>query len=280
MWFILGTIVLSVFLILIAWRLIDERRTMRIWHELKNLRDKDSDVFDPDYITDLPEPVRRFFLRSIKKGTNIRTCAELDMVGEISLGTKEKPNYMPLRAKQILSPPYGFIWKVSAGKGLMQFVGSDGAYPDGSWSIFWLLGFIPVARAGGNQDHERSSFGRYMSEAVFWLPSFVLPSENITWESIDSDTARVTIKKGAMELCVTLIVNELGEVTTVSFDRWSNENEERVFRYQPFGGYLSEYEDFDGYRLPTKIEAGNHFGTDKYFPFFKVKIKDVKFPFL
>ncbi len=265
---------------LAVWRLINERRTTYVWQQLKGLGHPDNDVFDPDHIADLPEPARRFFLRSIKKGTNIRTCVELDMLGEISLGTKEKPNYMPMQARQILSFPFGFIWKVSAGKGVMRFAGSDAAHPNGSWSIFWFLGIIPVARAGGNPDHRESSFGRYMSEAVLWLPSSILPSKYTVWEKIGQDTARVTITYQKMEVSVDIVVNEFGDLTTISFGRWSNENEERVFKRQPFGGYLSEYKDFDGYRLPTKIEAGNHFGTDDYFPFYKVKITDVKFPFL
>lgn len=31
----------------------------------------------------------------------------------------------------------------------------------------------------------------------------------------------------------------------------------RVYQLQPFGGYLSEFREFGGYRLPTRIEAGN-----------------------
>lgn len=41
---------------------------------------------------------------------------------------------------------------------------------------------------------------------------------------------------------------------------------------QPLGGVLSGYRDFGGFRLPAHVEAGNHFGTDAYFPFFVVDV--------
>lgn len=34
--------------------------------------------------------------------------------------------------------------------------------------------------------------------------------------------------------------------------------------------------DEPGYRLPTRVECGNHFGTDDYFPFFKAEIADIR----
>jgi len=44
------------------------------------------------------------------------------------------------------------------------------------------------------------------------------------------------------------------------------------------GGYLSEFRYFGGFRLPTHVEAGNHFATDHYFPFFVADVTAVEFP--
>ena len=70
----------------------------------------------------------------------------------------------------------------------------------------------------------------------------------------------------------------MGQPTEILFERWSNANSDKEFRTQPFGGYLSEYKLFDGYMLPTKIEAGNLFGTEDYFPFYKATIIKACFP--
>jgi hypothetical protein len=38
-------------------------------------------------------------------------------------------------------------------------------------------------------------------------------------------------------------------------------------REQPFGGYLSDFREVNGYRLPMRVEGGNLIGTGDYLPF-------------
>jgi len=202
------------------------------------------------------------------------------MEGDFSLGSKTEPNYMPMHAEQILAAPHGFVWKLNAGHGLMRVSGSDVAENGYSWSRFWLLDIAPVARAGGDADHARSAFGRYVVEAVFWTPAALLSGDNIRWDSIDESTVRVTLTHGELEQAVDLTIAADGKLTKVVFQRWSDENKDKLFRRQPFGGYLSEYKNFGGFRLPTRIEAGNFFETDNYFAFFKVTVINIRFPTL
>ncbi|MCO4321102.1 DUF6544 family protein [Aliidiomarina quisquiliarum] len=44
-------------------------------------------------VNDLPEPAQRFFNFAIAPGTPLYTVAEIDMEGQFSLGSQEKPNY-------------------------------------------------------------------------------------------------------------------------------------------------------------------------------------------
>lgn len=71
-----------------------------------------------------------------------------------------------MAAKQILAAPHGLLWLVSAGTGAMRVSASDGMVADRSWTRLWLLGLVPVVRAGGNVNHQRSSFGRVVAEAA------------------------------------------------------------------------------------------------------------------
>lgn len=73
-------------------------------------------------------------------------------------------------------------------------------------------------------------------------------------------------------------VAEDGSPLKVSFQCWSNANSDREFRLQPFGGYLSHYREFEGFRLPTRIEAGNCFEAEDYFPFFVVNVLSISYP--
>lgn len=190
------------------------------------------------------------------------------------MGVKSKPDYLDMTAIQTLAMPAGFVWKMRARRGLLSISGSDSA----QWTRFWLMGLLPVAHLGGDADHVRSAFGRYVAEAIFWTPAGVLPGPGVSWALVDSDCARLTVNYQGLSQSVDLRVAPDGQPTMVSFERWSNANPEKRHRLQPFGGYLSNFRSFDGYRLPTHVEAGNHFDTDQYFPFFVADVTAVEFP--
>ncbi len=97
-------------------------------------------------------------------------------------------------------------------------------------------------------------------------------------EAIDDSSARVILTHNKLEQAVDVTVDAEGRPVKVVFQRWSNANPTKTFQTQPFGGYLSDYRAFDGFRLPTRVEAGNHFETDDYFAFFKATVSDVRFP--
>ncbi len=200
------------------------------------------------------------------------------MTGRFSLGSKEAPNYMAMRAHQLLAAPAGFVWSMSARGGLMRVSGSDAAANGGSWTRFWLMGLIPVARIGGTVDHRRSAFGRYVAEATFWTPAALLPGPGVVWEEVDETTARVTVTHDELQQSVDVTVDAEGRPVRVVFQRWSDANPDKTYRLQPFGGFLSEFRDFDGFRLPTHVEAGNHFGEDAFFPFFIADVSEITFP--
>ncbi|SHH33510.1 DUF6544 family protein [Marivita hallyeonensis] len=258
---------------LMVWRHSDRRADRAEMDRLIALQPSDPPVFSHDMVADLPEPARRFFTFAIAEGTPLYTVAVIEMEGQFGMGDKVDPGYMPMRATQVLAAPDGFVWAMSS-NGAMRMSGSD----SGAWTRFWLYGIAPVARFGGDPDHARSAFGRYVAEAVFWSPAAVLPGPNVTWEPVSENVARFTMRRGDLQQSVDVTVDAEGRPLHVSFLRWSNANPEKVHRLQPFGGYLSEFRKFDGFTLPTHVEAGNMFETDEYFPFFIADITDVSFP--
>jgi hypothetical protein len=267
------SVVLAV-LALLAWRKSDHRADREAMHRLSAAQPSGVGCFDPDMVADLPEPARRYFLYTIESGTPLYTVASITMAGQFGMGAKANVKYLEMAATQILAMPTGFVWKMSAKRGLMRLSGSDSE----SWTRFWLMGVLPVARMGGDQNHSRSAFGRYVAEAVFWTPAAVLPGPGVHWEWVDGDCARIVVNHRGFSQAVDVTVSPDGQPTQVRFDRWSNANPEKQYRLQPFGGYLSEFKEFAGLRLPTHIESGNWFGTDQYFPFFVVNVTDIDFP--
>jgi len=260
-------------LALLALRLWDGRADRMEWARLAALQPTNPAMYDPVMVADLPEPARRFFNFAIKPGTPLLTVAEIDMGGEFSLGTRDNPNFQPMDARQILAAPTGFVWKLKM-PGAVSVSGSD----TGSWTRFRVLGLIPVARMGGDTNHAWAAYGRYVAEAVFWTPAALLPGPGVVWETLDQDTARVTVTHNELSQGVDMKVDAEGRPAVVHFMRWTNANPEKKHRLQPFGGHLSDFREVQGFRIPFNVEAGNMFGTDEYFPFFKAEVTAVRFP--
>jgi hypothetical protein len=272
MYLILAILGLSL-LSLVALRLWDERADRMEWGHLAASQPTNPALYDPVMVADLPEPVQRFFNFAIKPGTPLLTVAEIDMGGEFSLGTRDNPNYQPMDARQILAAPTGFVWKVKM-PGVVSVSGSD----TGIWTRFRILGLIPVARMGGDTNHARAAYGRYVAEAVFWTPAALLPRPGVFWEALNQDTARVTVTHNELSQAVDIKVDADGRPVVIHFMRWSDANPEKKHRLQPFGGQLSDFREVQGFRIPFNVEAGNMFSTDEHFVFFKATVTAVRFP--
>lgn len=258
-------------------RLRDWRKERAEWLRLIALQPASPGRFDPAMVAGLPEPAQRFLKYAISPGTPLLPVAEIDMNGQFSLGNREAPGYRRMEARQILAPPHGFIWRMRL-PGWLPVSGSDAGSESASWTRFRILGLMPVARMGNDVNHLRSAYGRCVGEAVFWTPAALLPGPGVTWEGIDRDKARVTVAAGALSQAVDIALNPAGQPITVAFMRWSNANPHKQYRLQPFGGVLSDFREVRGYRLPFRVEAGNMFGTDEYFAFYKAEVVDIRFP--
>ncbi len=259
---------------LVGLRWSDSRHDESVWQQLLAAADVPPGTYDPAMVEDLPEPARRYFNYSIAPGSPIVSAVEIEMQGELGLGSIDDPKYAPMTADQVLAPPHGLVWRVRVG----TISGSDGATASHSWTRFWLFGIVPVVRSGNDADHHRSAFGRVVAEGAFWTPAALLPGKHVRWEPVDGDTARAIVAFGEFEQNVDVTVAADGRPVQVVIARWSNENPDRKYRLQPFGGYLADFREFGGYRLPASVEGGNHFGTDAYFPFYRARVTQVRLP--
>jgi hypothetical protein len=263
---------LLLILALRLWRAADHRSERHLRERLL-MEPAPQQTFSTALTSALPEPAQRYFAFTIAAGTPIRNAVSIDMAGEIGLGTRDAPGYRQMRATQLLVPPLGLVWEATAG----PISGSDAISPEQSWTRFWLWDLIPVVRASGS-DHLRSAFGRVIAEAAFWSPGSLLPGEHVRWEGIDRSSARAIVSYRGLTQAVDISVAESGAPTRVVIRRWSNANAQKIYREQPFGGDLDDFREFDGYRLPTRVEGGNLIGTPDYFPFFRARVTDIRFP--
>ena len=276
----IAIIVSTVTVGLLALRCQDEVNTLRTWRSVSQVArtgPRETVRFDRDTIAHLPETARRYFAFTLSDGARITPGARIAMTGTLTLG--DGPDAMPLakEADQILVPPHGFVWSVEARSGWFTVAGSDIQHGDVSWSRFWSVGLLPVARAGRTQDHWRASFGRLMAEAAIWLPASLLPAEGIEWSQPGDDVARVSISHGSVVQAVEIYLRDDGAPLRVEIDRWSDANPDREFRLQRFDGYLDDFRTVDGITVPMQVVGGNFIGTPDYAPFYRAEVTKIEF---
>lgn len=258
---------------LAVWRAMDERAAQRMVSRLLALREPAPRQFSEEMIADLPSPVQRYFRFAIAPGTPLARVAEIEMEGVFRLGEKDAPRPMRMSATQVLALPDGFIWRMSARSGAMMVSGSDSL----GWTRFRAMGLLPVARTGGTPDHQRSAFARLLMEAVAWTPAALLPSPDVRWRAVDDMTIAVAVTYEGEEEEAFISVDSSGRPIAVWIQRWTDANAEKTFRRQPFGGTLSGHRVLGGFGIATKVEVGNFYGTEAYFPFFSAEITKISF---
>jgi hypothetical protein len=228
------------------------------------------DLFDPASVAGLPEPARRYLLRSIAPGTPLSRSVQLEMSGEIRLEPDGDP--LAIVADQILAPPLGFVWNAQAGRGIMRIQGFD-RYGSGAGEMRWRFwGTIPVMSARG-ADVTRSAAGRLAMEAVL-LPSSLVPGRGATWEGVDDRSARFRMRVGEESVESTLEVDADGRPVRVSAMRWS---EDAGPGYDLFVVEFRGELEVDGYRIPRELTAGWRLGAEDEFRFYRATLQRARF---
>lgn len=233
--------------------------------------------FTREQIAMLPEIAQRYFKHAIAPGTPLYSSAELKMHGSFLLGDKGKVQTYRMRARQVLRAPDQFVWIPSLTSGPMFLTGSDALFNRSAWTRFWLFGLLPVANERTSPDLVRSAQFRAAVESAIWLPTSLLPGNEVEWKQLGADTARLRFNSFNPAIEVMLTLDKSGAVREVVGQRWSNANQQKVFRLQPFGGTMLEESTFGGLTVPSRIAVGNHFGTPDYLPFFQATIDSIRY---
>jgi hypothetical protein len=201
----------------------------------------DPPPFDREALSELPGPVRRWLTHAIAPGTPLRTAVELEMHGELRLGS-----WRPFTATQRMTPD-GFVWAATARIAGLPVVGFD-RLTRGSGAMRWrLLGAIPVMSATGG-DVTRSAPGRLAGELLLVVPT---GAPALAWAS--SDDAHATAAVGEHD--VTLTIAPGGALTALTMTRWGDP---QAAGYGPhrFSATFEGEVSFDGVTLPRSVTAG------------------------
>jgi hypothetical protein len=241
---------------LTAWRLRDEQRLDGLARLLEAPPgDPAASLAGAEPLSRIPAPARRYLQRAIAQGAPLTPFVRLSFTGtqrlESAPGESGGQGWLSLTGNELLVPGHGFIWRAGLRGGLLVMSGYEMYAADVASSRYRLLGLWPYRSSVGDPDAKRAALDRLALESI-WLPTALLPGENVSWETIDVEHAQVRLSHRDENVTLVFRVAPDGRLLEVSGPRWVN----AAVGYVPYGYLIEEMGAFDGYSVPTSLRAG------------------------
>jgi hypothetical protein len=190
----------------------------------------------PEDFDGVPAPVARYFAFALAPSRPLIRTARIEQEGQFRVGGLDAP-WRRLRATEYfrVGPP-GFVWDARVRMAPLLTVRVRDSYVGGVGAMRGrLAGVIPVTDQADTPELAAGALHRYLAEAA-WFPTALLPSQGVSWEPIDGDSARATLTDGGTAISLEFRFNDRGEI---------------VSAYTP-----ARYRDVGGQAVPTPWECG------------------------
>jgi hypothetical protein len=228
----------------------------------------------PTFVTEtdlatLPEPVQRWLRSAHVVGSERPLTVRLKQKGEFRL--EEDRGWMPFTAEQYFTTnPPGFVWVASFEMAPLLSVSGRDRYVDEQGDIdMRLLSLFPVARKSGGGLNQGALL-RYLGEIV-WFPAAAL-SPYITWEGIDTTSARATMSHQGMTVSATFTFDEHNRVTDITAQRYNDARGSIETWTIP----VRTYGEFDGIGVPVEGEGVWNYSSGD-FCYIRWRITDIDY---
>lgn len=210
----------------------------------------ENEIITMNDIQDLPQPVQSFLVYSGLIGTPKINQVKLEQEGLFKTA-QDKP-WVPFTATQVYNiKEASFEWKVRMKMAPFMIVKGRDALKNGHGSMkIKLFGIIPLVNAKG-PEVDQGAMTRYLSETV-WFPQALL-DDHITWEAIDSLSARAIFSIDEKSVNGVFHFNKEGQVTSFECDRYATEGKSMTLR--PWYTPVDEYTEISGLRIGVRGRA-------------------------
>jgi hypothetical protein len=225
--------------------------------------------FDRSLVSDLDEPVRRFFLHAIRHGASLGDGVRLKMTGRIKVGA-----WLPFSAEQT-ADGRSFTWRAHVGWGAIKPLRVVDSYADGAGvTDGQVFGRFTLFHAD-DPDTTRSAATRAALESVVFAPGSLLPGRGVTWRANTDESIIGCFDLPPEHPEIHARIDQHGALVTVSAARWGKADT-TTFQYIPCGCEIHANRRYGDLVIPSSLTVGWWFGTPRYAPFFDVKIDHVE----
>lgn len=209
------------------------------------------DAFTRDRVSTLPDPVARYFRRTLPEGQHYIRRARLEQRGEFLTNG----SWRPFSATQVFSgAPAGFMWDARISMAPLMPVYVRDSYLNGTGSMqARVLAIYPVVNQSGTAELNAGALMRYLGEAA-WFPTTLLPGRGVEWSPVDAHSARATLTDRGLSVTLTFTFTSDGDVAEIySPDRFREVNG----RYEPTPWRVRAlgYEQHHGIRIMSPAEV-------------------------
>lgn len=238
------SIVVTLILILIGGKLF---RSFQFKNEVEELFSQSNNIstklLDYKHLSDLPEPVERYFRHVLKDGQPYISYVRLTHDGQFRAGLDK--DFTDIKGEQYFTAEKpGFIWKGTT----PMFTARDMYVADKGRLIVTLFSLYNIVNSNGENFNE-GELQRWLAESV-WFPTNLLPNERNQWSPIDANSAKLSFKYKSVSFDYIVTFNEVGEITQMETQRFLGEE-----KHEPWLCKMADYQEIDGITIPMKAEV-------------------------
>ncbi len=222
---------------------------------------------------DLPPPVRRYLAFAGVEGRARIRFARL-LHGGLFRTTPDS-QWMPIEGEEYFSvDPPGFVWYAKARPMPLVHIRARDLYLNGSGNMLVKpMSLFTLADARG-PEVDVSALLRFIAEAP-WFPTALVPGDSVRWEPIDGRSARVIMRSGSVTTSGVFRFDSDGRIVEFEArERYLADGDGAVRR--PWGGVYRGYEDVDGFRIPSEVEA-RWLSPPEVFPYARFELDRVEY---
>jgi hypothetical protein len=200
-------------------------------------------IYREAQLAGLPAPVQRYFRRVLHDGQPYLRSVRLRHTGKFK--TALDSDWGAISGQQyITADPPAFIWQGTTA----LFVARDEYVGGRGCLLVRLLGLIPIMYGHGPR-YDQGELLRWLGESA-WLPTALLPSEQVSWIARDEYSATLTLTYRGQVISYLVRFNEQNELEQCEAERYENDT-----TLLPWVGRFSEYRTLNGVHVPTVAEA-------------------------
>lgn len=206
-------------------------------------------IITREMIDPLPQPVKKWMTAANILGKEFIRTVHLKQAGEMK--TKPDGNWLPFKAEQYFKTELpGFYWIADVKIAPMIHIAGRDMYNNGNGHmLIKLLFLIPVVDAKG-KTIDQGTMLRYIAEMI-WFPTAAL-SEYISWEEIDSLSAKATMSYGDVTASGIFRFNTKGDCVQFEAKRYYDRKEGATLEDWLINVDDNSFEEFQGIRIPVK----------------------------